>query len=109
MRVVLDTDVILSGFVSPHGASRLGLRAALRREIEMLVSVPLALEYEAVLTRPQNLKRAAAEAQQVHQLLDAILRQAQPATAPICGGRLCVIPATRWYRRPQLMGMLPGY
>ena len=43
-------------------------------------SVPLALEYEAVLTRPQNLRRAAAEARDADLLLNAILRQAEPVT-----------------------------
>ena len=77
MRVVLDTDVVLSAFVSPHGASRLWLTAALRREVRMLVSVPLALEYEAVLTRPEHLVRANASPADAGLLLDAIVRRCE--------------------------------
>jgi putative PIN family toxin of toxin-antitoxin system len=77
MRLVLDTNVALSAFVSPHGASRLWLRAALRDEVRMLVSVPLALEYEAVMTRPEHLVRANASVRDATRLLDAILRQSE--------------------------------
>ena len=62
MRVVLDTDVLLAAFVSPHGASRQWLSGVLRGEVEVMVSVPLVLEYEAVLVRPENLRRANATA-----------------------------------------------
>jgi putative PIN family toxin of toxin-antitoxin system len=77
MRVVLDTDVVLSAFFSPEGASRLWLRAALRLDVTMLISVPLALEYEAVLTRPEHLKRARASLRDVSLLLDAVVRQGE--------------------------------
>jgi len=76
MRVVLDTDVVLSAFVSPRGASRLWLRAALQRDIQMVLSVPLAIEYESVLRRPQHLARARASTRDVEMLLDAMVRQA---------------------------------
>ena len=74
MRVVLDTDVMLAAFLSPQGASRLWLSAALRQENQMLISVPLVLEYEAVLTRPEHLRRAGASIAEAQLLLDAIVR-----------------------------------
>ena len=40
---------------SDRGASRQPLLAALEREVVMLVSVPLMIEYEAVLKRPEHL------------------------------------------------------
>ena len=46
---VLDTDVIVAALRSDRGASRQLLLAALNREFELLLSVPLMLEYEAVL------------------------------------------------------------
>jgi putative PIN family toxin of toxin-antitoxin system len=73
----LDTDVVLSAFLSPGGASRLWLRAALRLDVTMLISVPLALEYEAVLTRPEHLRRARASVRDVGLLLDAVVRQGE--------------------------------
>ena len=78
MRVVLDTDVMLAALVSPDGASRQWLSAVLRGEAEALVSVPLVLEYEAVLSRPENLRRANATAGEVERLLDAFVAQALP-------------------------------
>ncbi len=49
LRVVLDTDVVVAGFASSTGASRHLLLAALDREVRLLLSTPLLLEYEAVL------------------------------------------------------------
>lgn len=58
MRVVLDTDVMASAFRARHGASRAWLRAALQGEIILLLSVPLVIQYEEVLTRPEHLAAA---------------------------------------------------
>ncbi|MGD0136065.1 MAG: PIN domain-containing protein, partial [Bryobacteraceae bacterium] len=44
--------------------------------MEMLVSVPLVLEYEAVLTRPQLLKDVAMTIEEAGSILDAILTRA---------------------------------
>src|ERR1700732_1562185 len=52
---VLDTDVAVAALRSDRGASRQLLLAALNRRFELLLSVPLILEYEAVMTRPQHL------------------------------------------------------
>jgi putative PIN family toxin of toxin-antitoxin system len=78
MRVVLDTDVLLAALVSPHGASRQWLYAVLRGEVEVMVSVPLVFEYEAVLVRPENLRRANATASEVGHLIDAFVARAHP-------------------------------
>lgn len=73
MRLVLDTDVVVAAMRSDQGASRQLLLAALERRIEMLVSVPLILEYEAVLTRPEHLKEFGLTASEVGSILDAIV------------------------------------
>jgi putative PIN family toxin of toxin-antitoxin system len=78
MRLVLDTDVVIAAVRSDRGASRQLLLAAFDGRIEMLVSVPLVLEYEAVLTRPQLLKDVAMTIGEVGTLLDAILSMAVP-------------------------------
>jgi hypothetical protein len=53
----------------------------------MLVSVPLVLEYEAVLTRPQLLKDVAMTIGEVGDILDAILATEFPLRCGFCGGR----------------------
>ncbi len=46
---------MVAAFRSDKGASRQLLLAALDKDFELLLSVPLILEYEAVLTRPEHL------------------------------------------------------
>lgn len=48
MRLVLDTDVVVAAMRSPTGASAAILRAARQGKAQLLLSVALALEYEAV-------------------------------------------------------------
>ena len=55
MRLVLDTDVLVSGLRSSAGASRVLLQAADAGVITPLVSVAMVVEYEAVLTRREQL------------------------------------------------------
>jgi putative PIN family toxin of toxin-antitoxin system len=52
MRLVLDTNVIVAGLRSPAGASAALLERALDRAFVPLLSVAMALEYEAVATDP---------------------------------------------------------
>jgi len=78
MRLVLDTDVLVAAFRSDQGASRQLLLATFEGRVEMLVSVPLVLEYEAVLTRPQMLKEMAMTIGEVGVVIDAILTAAVP-------------------------------
>jgi predicted nucleic acid-binding protein len=72
MRLALDTDVLTAAVRSRTGASRAWLRAILRREAELVLSAPLALQYEAVLTRPEHLSAAGATVEQMTRLLDAL-------------------------------------
>jgi putative PIN family toxin of toxin-antitoxin system len=67
---VLDTDVLVAAFRSDRGASRQLLRGALYRRFELLLSVPLMLEYEAVLTRPEHLAACGLSAGEVERVLD---------------------------------------
>lgn len=70
MRVVLDTDVVVAGFTSATGASRRLLLAVLDGEVRLLLSTPLVLEYEAVLTRAAVLAMAGISAEDVLAVLD---------------------------------------
>ena len=78
MRVVLDTDVLVAALRSDYGASRQLLISALDRKVEVLVSVPLMLEYEAVLTRPEHLEASGLTSSQVNAVLDALVKVSIP-------------------------------
>lgn len=58
MKFVIDTNVVLSALFSKNGASHQLLHWLFQQEQRMnVVSIPLVLEYEDVLTRAENLKR----------------------------------------------------
>jgi putative PIN family toxin of toxin-antitoxin system len=78
MRVVLDTDILVAAFRSNLGESRQVLLAGLDKKIVLLASVPLMLEYEAVLTRPEQLSASALDATDVHRVLDALASVIEP-------------------------------
>lgn len=69
---VLDTAVLVAALRSETGASRRILLAALDRRFELLISVPLMLEYEAVLRRPEQLKASGASEEEVAHVLDGL-------------------------------------
>jgi len=69
---VLDTDVLVAAFRSNAGASRQLLQGALARRFTLLLSVPLLLEYEAVLKRPEHLSASGASADDVSAVLDLL-------------------------------------
>jgi putative PIN family toxin of toxin-antitoxin system len=78
MRVVLDTDVVVAGVLSPTGASRQLLIAAADRRFELLVSVPLMLEWEAVLKRPEILRAANGSPDDIDVVLDQLAEVCLP-------------------------------
>lgn len=78
MRLVLDTDVLVAAFRSQRGASRELLVAALDKAFELLVSTALWLEYEAVLTRPLQLRAMGLSAAEVRDVLASLAVVAEP-------------------------------
>lgn len=74
----MDSDVLVAALRSDQGASRQLLLAALDRRFVMLVSVPLMLEYEAVLTREEHLAAAGITANDVDTVLDALAAVVEP-------------------------------
>lgn len=78
MKVVLDTDVVVAGLRSPSGASAEVLRRVLRDELTILISVALALEYEAICHLAEHRLAAGASAQDVENMLDALMGKAIP-------------------------------
>ncbi len=77
---MLDTDVIVAALRSPTGASAALLRLARQGRVTLLVSVPLALEYEAVASRPEHGLAAGLGADEVNVFVDAIVALAEPVT-----------------------------
>lgn len=78
MKVVLDTDVMVAAIRSRKGKSRQWLKAALRKEVRIILSVPLVLQYEEVLTRPHHLKATGGTSAHVNTLLDALCAVSMP-------------------------------
>jgi len=76
--LVVDTDVMVAALRSDRGASRQLLLAALDRQFELLLSVPLMLEYEAVLTRPEHLSACGLSGIDVGRVLDDLAAVARP-------------------------------
>lgn len=78
MRIVLDTDVVVSALRSPAEASAGLLEAALDDRITVLANVALILEYEAVCGRAEHLAAAGVTAGQAIMFVDAVAALAEP-------------------------------
>ena len=76
-RVILDSNVLVSAFTSAQGASRAVLRSVLEGEAVALLSVPLFVEYEAVLAQPETQRRCSLTRTEQGQLLDAVLARTE--------------------------------
>ncbi len=87
MRAVLDTDVLVAALRSDRGASREILLGAMDQLFDLLLSVPLVIEYEAVLTRPEHLEAASASPADVIAILDALVSMRSPFDFRSAGGR----------------------
>ena len=72
MNFVLDTNVLVAAIRSPKGASAEILRRVLTGQVKVLCSVPLFMEYESVLLRPEHLAAAGAQAPEVINVLDVL-------------------------------------
>ena len=70
--------MIVAAMRSPAGASAAILRAVRREKVELLLSVPLAMEYEAVCLRPEHQMAAGLSEQEVHIFVDAVIAMAEP-------------------------------
>jgi putative PIN family toxin of toxin-antitoxin system len=74
----LDTAAMVAAIRSDAGASRRLLVAALERRFTLLVSVPLLVEYQAVMTRAEHLAASKLLADDVSLLLDAVAAVCTP-------------------------------
>lgn len=80
MNYVLDTNVLVAAVRSPAGASAELLRRVLQRQVPVLCSVPLFLEYEDVLARAEHLAASGAQLRDVHNFLDVLAGVVVPVT-----------------------------
>jgi putative PIN family toxin of toxin-antitoxin system len=78
MRLILDTATMVAAIRSDAGASRRLLVAGLQQRLTMLASVPLMIEYQAVMTRPEHLEASGLSAEDVNALLDAVAAVVEP-------------------------------
>ncbi len=78
MRVVLDTNVIVAGLRSPAGASAALIDRALEGVFTPLLSVALALEYEAVCREPVHRIASGLTEREVETIVTALCAVARP-------------------------------
>ena len=80
MRVVIDTNVLVSGLLSPYGASAEIVRMLVAGSLELLYDARIVSEYKEVLLRP----KFSFDKVRVGQLIDFIMRFGIPvASVPI--------------------------
>ncbi|ETX04851.1 putative toxin-antitoxin system toxin component, PIN family [Candidatus Entotheonella palauensis] len=72
MIAVLDTNVVVAGTLSPFGASFQLLELLPQRRFELLLSVPLMLEYEDVLKRDRIRAQHGLSFQEIEAVLNMI-------------------------------------
>lgn len=78
MRFVLDTDVVVAALRSPSGGSAALMLKLLDGDVSILLSVGLALEYEAVAMRPEHAAAAGLTGEEMSLAIDTIIALAEP-------------------------------
>jgi putative PIN family toxin of toxin-antitoxin system len=76
--MVADTDVIVAAMRSPGGASAAILRAVRQGRVTLLVSVPLAMEYQATCSEAEHQLAAGLSERRVEIFLDVVVAMADP-------------------------------
>lgn len=74
----MDTDAVVAAMRSPAGASAAIIRAVRQRRVVLLLSVSLAIEYEAVCRRSEHREASGLSSRQVEIFLDAIIAMSEP-------------------------------
>lgn len=78
MRLVVDTNVVVTAMRSPRGASAGLLMAARREEVTLVANVGLALEYEATCILAEHRLAAGLDEEGVGIFIDAVLAMVDP-------------------------------
>ena len=74
---MLDTSVFVAAIRGPGGASSFLVRSALQGAYVPLISTPLILEYESVMTRPEHEAVSGLNRGEVEELLNAFAKVAE--------------------------------
>lgn len=74
----MDTDAVVAAMRSPSGASAAIIRAVRQKRATLLMSVPLAVEYEAICRRSEHRVAAGLSVREVGIFLDAIVAMGEP-------------------------------
>jgi putative PIN family toxin of toxin-antitoxin system len=82
--IVFDTNVVVAGLRSRRGASFQLLKSVIEGDsrFQILLSVPLLLEYEAVLKREEQLAANHLEVQDIDTILDMLAARAKEIKIP---------------------------
>jgi predicted nucleic acid-binding protein len=96
MRLVVDTAVMVAAIRSDTGASRYVLVAGLEGRFTMLASVPLLIEYQAVMLRREHLATSRLSVSDVEILLDAVAAVAEPVLLDFLWRPALPTPMTTW-------------
>ena len=78
MRYVLDTNILVAALRSPRGASARLVDSALQGNFTLLLSVPLALEYEAVCLRPDQREGSGLSESSIRNVINTLCRVGEP-------------------------------
>lgn len=74
----MDTDVVVAAMRSPAGASAAILRSIRQGQAKLLLSVPLAVEYEAVCQKAEQRVAAGLSESEVDIFVTAVIAMAEP-------------------------------
>ena len=75
---MLDTDAVVAGMRSPSGASAAILRAARQGETTLVLTVALALEYEAICCEAGHRLASGLSDREVNIFVTAVIAMAEP-------------------------------
>lgn len=74
----MDTDAIVAAMRSPHGGSAWLLTLARQNKVQLAATVPLAIEYEAVCSRPEHVAAAGLTSADLAVFLDGVIALMEP-------------------------------
>jgi predicted nucleic acid-binding protein len=105
MLIVMDTNVLVAATLSPFGASFQILTLVPQRCFDLLLSVPVMLEYEAVLKREEMRAKSHLSLAEIETILDLLAAVGTPRTPFFSGARNCPIPTMKcsWNSPPMAM------
>ncbi len=74
----MDTDAVVAAMRSPSGASAAIVQAVRRKKAILVLTVPLAMEYEAECRRPVHRLESGLSLSEVEIFVDAIIAMGEP-------------------------------